>query len=327
MAFILNSLFTIGEYSFTGCIDCRIKKGIHSYIDTATITLPITARLKQANPTTESVDVAKGFKRGDAVKIQLGYNGKLKQEFVGFVSKVNFSNPAEIECEGYSYQLRTKNINHSFKIGTSISEVCGVLTKDTDITLSNKIVNSKLGSTLLVKNDTAAKVLDRIKDLYGFSVYFNEKELYVGLEQVELKATTEYDLGWNTIKENDLKYVVAEQTRAKVIAKTAQSDGGKQVYSLGDADGSVKEFIVDKNKTQQELKQIAENELQKIKFTGYEGKVTAFLVPYCEHGFGAKIVDKKYPERSGTYFVPSTEIHFGAQGARRIVELSKKIST
>jgi hypothetical protein len=74
-----------------------------SYVDRATIKVPITARIKRADETiTATAETAKLFKEGDAVSIDLGYNNKFNTEFIGFVSRVNFTTPVEIECEGYS---------------------------------------------------------------------------------------------------------------------------------------------------------------------------------------------------------------------------------
>lgn len=324
--FTLSSHITIGAYTFTGVNDVRIKRGIHSYVDTATIKLPTSSRLKQANADSKTVDTAKQFNRGDKVEIKLGYNGKLLTEFIGFVARVNFSSPCEIECEGYSYQIRKNNINQTFPSGTSIRQLCEALIKNTDITLSNAILDMKLGSALKVTNESGAKVLDYIKDNFKYVVYFNGSTLYVGLEETEPKGTTKFKLGWNTIKDNGLKYHIAEQTRAKVILKTANNEGGKTLYTCGDPDGDVHEYLV-KHSTNDVLKELAEGYLKTLKFTGYEGSITAFLQPYCEHGYTAVVQDDRYPERNGNYFVPSVEVSFGASGARRIVELSKKIST
>lgn len=324
--FVLTSHITIGAFTLKGVNDCRIKKGIHSYVDTAIIKVPTTSRLKQQNEVTVTVDTAKKFKRGDKVTIMLGYNGKLKQEFIGFVSRVNFTTPCEIECEGYSYLIRKNNIHKTFVKGTTIRSVCEEVIKGTDITLSNAIPNIPLGSALRIENGTGAKVLDYLKDNFKFAVYFNGSQLYVGLEETEPKAKVKYKLGWNTIKDNGLKYHIADESRVKVVLKTSKSDGGKSVYSTGDADGEVHEYVV-KNIASNNLKQIADDYLKQLKFNGYEGRLCAFLFPYCEHGFSAEIEDPKYSERSGTYFVCSVEIQFGTGGGRRIPEISKKLST
>lgn len=325
MSFTFISHITIGQFAFKGVNECRIKKGIHSYVDTALIEVPATARLKQTDSTTVSVDTAKKFSRGDKVEIKLGYNGKLRTEFVGFVSRVNFTSPCEIECEGYSYLLRQKPIHTTFAKGTSIRAVCELLTSGTGISLSNRIPDIKLGSALRVVNESAAKVLDHIKQTLLLTVYFNGSELYVGLEETEPKAQAKYKLGWNTIKDGGLKYHLAEEQKVKIVLKTPNSEGGKTIYTAGDPDGAVHEHVVP-NIASQNLKAIAEDYLSKMKFTGFEGKITSLLWPYCEHGYSALVDDPRYSERNGNYFVPSVEVVYSTSGARRIVELSKKLS-
>ncbi len=322
--FVLSSHITIGKYTFSGVNDLRITKGIHSDVDTALIRIPTTGRLKRSGNATESIDTARTINRGDTVTIKVGYDGQLKSEFVGFVSRINFSTPCEIECEGYSFLLRTKNVNTTFPAGSGLVDVCSYLVKDTGINLSHAIPDTKLGSALSVSNQSATKVLDYIKDNFKYSVYFNGDTLYVGLQETELKGEVKYKLGWNTIKDNGLKYHLAEQTRVKVVLKAYEKDGGNTLYTVGDPDGEVHEHMV-KHVAQSDLQHIAEGYLKAQKFTGYEGKITGFLQPYCEHGYSASIEDERYPERSGKYFVPSVEIVFGGSGGRRIVELSNRL--
>jgi len=331
MSFTLISHITITNattnesVTLNGVNDLRIKKGIHSYIDTAIIKIPISGRLKQKDFTTTSVDTALFFNRGDKVKIQLGYNETLRTEFIGFVSRINYTSPCEIECEGYSYQLRQKNIKTTFKAGTQIREIIKHLVEGTDITLSNAIPNVELGSAMQIDNATACQVLDKIKENQLMTIYFNGSTLYVGLQQTEVKANVKYKMGWNTVNDNGLKYHESDDIRAKVVLKVSKKDGDKAIYTTGDPDGEVHEYIV--NAAEKNLKQIAEDHLKKLKFTGFEGKITSLLIPYCEHGFSAEVEDPKYSERNGTYFVPSVEISYGMSGARRIVELSNKLNS
>jgi hypothetical protein len=330
MSFTLTSNITITNINtkqvvkLRGVNDCRIKKGIHSYIDTATLKIPLSGRLKQKNGSSSSVETAQFFYRGDKVKIELGYDNKLKTEFIGFISRVNFTSPCEIECEGYSFQLRQKNINKTFAKGTQVNEIIAFLIQGTDIVLSNKIPNVALESAMTVNNATACQVLDKIKENQLMTIYFNGNELYVGLQQTEVKKNVKYRLGWNTIKDNGLKFQLAEDKRVKVILKVSKKDGDKALYTTGDPDGEVHEYIV--NMAEKDLKHIAEDHLLKMKFTGFEGKITTLLVPYCEHACSAEVEDTRYSERNGTYFVPSVEVVFGTSGTRRIVELSNKLS-
>ncbi|MBL0144937.1 MAG: hypothetical protein IPP48_03425 [Chitinophagaceae bacterium] len=62
-----------------------------------------------------------------------------------------------------------------------------------------------------------------------------------------------------------------------------------------------------------------------MSYDGYEGKITSFLQPFCQHGWKAGLTDKSFPERSGDYLITSVEVTYGMSGARRTVELGEKI--
>ncbi len=324
MSFVLNAHITIGTFSFSAVNDIRIRKSVHSYVDVADIMIPTTSRLKKEDDQTVSEQTAKQFNRGDKVVIKLGYNGDYKTEFVGFVSRVHFSTPCKIECEGYSYLLKKKPIKKSWK-STSLKSLCQELVKGTDVKLSSSIPSMNI-TNLRVSNAPATKVLDHLKKKLKLSVYFiNGNELYVGTEEVIKSNTIKYRIGWNVIDVSGLKYKEASDRPVKIVLKTNKASGGRQVYTTGDPNGEVREFIV-RNTDKSGLKSIAEGYLKKLSFTGYEGKIVTFLQPFAEHGDTAALEDNRYKKRGGGYFIAGTDVRYGMSGARREVEISKKLS-
>ena len=136
--FTLRCKITIGKYSFTTVNDVKIKRSIHSFIDTAYILLPASARLKNSvDLTTNSMSTAMIFSEGNPVEIRLGYDeADMKLEFKGFVKRVNATSPCEIECEGYSWQLKRKNVLWSTgKEKNTLKKMLETLVQGTDITL------------------------------------------------------------------------------------------------------------------------------------------------------------------------------------------------
>jgi hypothetical protein len=157
--------------------------------------------------------------------------------------------------------------------------------------------------------------------------YFVFDTLYVGLEEINNKAgKVSYRLGYNTADVNSLKYQHEDDVRLKVVAKTTQKNGNKEIYTTGDGDGEVREIIVKPDELQK-VKAIANDYLQRFKYTGYKGSLTGFLEPYCEPNYTCKIIDKHFEERNGNYFVHAVEVNYGMGGGRRIVELTKKLSS
>lgn len=329
MTVTLTSDITIGQYRFKGVNDLIIKKSVHNYTDTATLKLPATAVLKRNGvKPTQSMQTAKQFKVGDKVSINLGYDGNFKKEFVGFVKRVNFTVPVEIECEGYSWVLRNKkNIAKSWK-STTLKEVLQEMVKGTDIVLHPKIPHMPL-KNIVLNNANGVQVVDYIKGLLKgvLTACFIDNVLFVGLSYMDLvEKTVKYKLGWNTIKDDDLKYHQAEDVTVKIELQF-RKDSGKQVTTTaGTAGGIVKRDTLTAVTDEKSLQDIAKAKLLQESFNGYEGKITTFLVPYVQHGYRAELKDPKFSEREGNYFVESVETSFGVGGARRKVEIGLKLS-
>jgi hypothetical protein len=306
----------------------NIKKSLHTYIDKAVIKLPASARLQSRGDwVSDTVDTAKHFKQGDKVIIELGYNEELIQEFEGFVSKVNFKTPCEIECEGYSWQLRENKsgLIKSWK-STTLKEVLQYITAGTDIILSNQIPVVNI-APMYIKNCNAVEVLDWIKENKCLAVYFIGKTLYAGLEQAtQLDKVVKYRLGYNTIKDDDLKYRKADEVKVRVRASYLDSEGKRQTKEFGDKGGLIKSFTYGRYDNMQQLEQKALADAKEFRYEGYEGKITTFLVPFFQPGFKASLEDVDYQEKGGDYIGEAVETKFEMQGARRIIEIGKRLN-
>jgi hypothetical protein len=322
--FVLTSDITIGGYKKIKPHEVKIQKSLFSYVDRATVKVPSTARLKQAGTiVTMSTDTAKLIKEGDEVRIDLGYNGSLKNEFIGFVSRVNFTTPVEIECEGYSYQLRKKQYLKRFK-NTTLKELLAHLVEGTDITLSPLIPELKIAKWTM-HSQSGTEVLEDMKKHLLVDFFFTGKELYGGLRLLKHKADVKYRLGWNVIKDGNLKLREAKNQQVIIHIVGEKADGTKVTGKAGQ-NGEVKK-IKNANVTDQAtLNAMAAKQQNKLSYDGYEGRITAFLQPYCEPGYRAVLQDRKYPERSGNYVVESIEVTYGTSGARRIVGIGEKLS-
>jgi hypothetical protein len=326
--FILNSQFFIGKYKFTGCNEVSIKKSIHEIADTATIRLPNSYVLKLKKVTTLSASTAKAFKVGDAVTIRLGYNGQLKDEFVGFIKRINYKTPCELECEGYSYILRTKtNIVKSWK-STTLLEVLQFVTANTDIKLHSAIPDMPL-KNLKINNANGLEVIDYIKSLLGgvLKTFFIGDTLYCGLAYMDLAQTTvKYRLGWNTIEDANLKYRQAADVKVKIELEYRQGNGQQMVVSSGAEGGTVKREKMSAVTDPAKLQAIADAKLRDENYDGYEGDITTLLLPVAQPGYRAALTDPRYEERQGNYFVESTETTYGQSGARRKVQIGIKLA-
>lgn len=333
----LTSRITIGQYQFKGVYLIRIKKSIHSFRNTATISLPASARLKSAEQGLPSLQTAKQFNEGDWVKIELGYDGEFRDEFEGFVSRVNFSQPVEIECEGYSWLMRKEcNLKGSFPLVKLKDLMQFIVDKVNDgrdadhhITLSPDIPDLSL-KQIVINNASGTQVIEYIKGLFNGilqAFWTGPRELYIGLSYMDVvRQTAKYRLNWNTLPPNNLKYHRAEDTQVK-IEIVYRDESGKQVTTeTGEEGGIVRRdnlTVVTDNKT---IERIAEAKLAQERWNGYEGALITLLQPYCQPGFRAEVEDRQYEERQGAYFVESTTVTYGTNGAKRIVELGQRLT-
>lgn len=341
MAFTLNSDITIGSFKRVKPNSVKINLSLTDYVNKAVIKIPASARLVcAAKEVSNTIQSAKQFNEGDKVTIKLGYNGKLVTEFTGFVSRINVATPVEIECEGYSYQLRKKQpANKTFK-HAQLKDILKYITKGTDIVLSDKIPGCVL-QKIVINGHTGQEVLELIKKALGDLVYinFHDNELYAGLEYLDPKQTVNYRLGWNVIKDGNLKQHKASNDKITVIYRGKKKDGShveaaiksktqtKVITTQGSAGNEGEKKIITTHAVTDvaTLKKMAEAKLKKLSYDGYEGKITAFLQPFCQHGWKAKLVDKTYSERSGEHIVQAVEVTYGMSGARRTVQIGETL--
>jgi len=318
--------------------DVNIQKSIHSYTDTATIKIPATARLQTANTLqalpllsqiSVSSDTAKIFSQGDKVTIQLGYDGQLQTEFVGFIKAVGFSTPCQIDCVGYVWQLsHTQKFTKYWK-SVSLKQVLQLIIAGTDIKLDPNISDFQL-SSFKIDEKTGAEVLDLLKDQH-VTTYFLGNMLCATIKDVyQTNDMVTYKLGWNTLEDDSLKFTGLQDVNVKVNVTYKDAVGKEhqvmKQYGTGLLSSQVtKSLRLTNVPDDATIDAKAESFALKNIFHGYKGRITAFLTPYSLHGWATNILDDKYPERQGKYLIESVEIEFGQKGARRIIELGKAL--
>jgi len=329
MSFKLQCLVTIGTLQIRGGIHeaSKIKRSVKEIVDTAMLKIPAIGRINKGSdlPTT-SIETSKLWTEGDKVTIQLGYNGDLRTEFMGFVRRVTASVPVEIECEGYAWQLRRVRLLKSWKT-VSLKDFLKELIVGTDITLSPFIPDMQL-SNLTINHANALKTLEYIKEKLHLSVYFQFNVLYVGLEEGIPGNPVKYRLGWNCVRDDNLKYRLAADTQVLVRLVTGKGKNAKRtLIEVGDQGGSLVQKYIANVTDEATLKSIANDLLQKAKYTGYEGFISGFLQPFCQPCDTAVIIDKLYDVMGGSCFTEGTEVDFTMHGATRKVHVSRALST
>lgn len=358
MAFTLHSVIKIGDLAFQGGVhDLVIKKNVHVIVDTAVLKIPGLGRVVSVkgiinnaldiiglgsqqlpkNVPVTSVQTAKLFKEGDKVAIDAGYNADMRNEFRGFVRRVNLTTPITIEMEGYAWQLRSKNILKSWK-KTTVKEVLTEVIKGTDIVLSPDIPNIPL-PFFVSPNWSGLKILEYLKEKSLLTVCFDDNVLYAGIEEGRTTtdasgnksltglAEVKHNIGYNCVSNQpNLKQRLGKDNPIRVRITARQKTGKTILYEAGDPNGEVQTINMPFIRDHDALKQMADAKLKKLKYDGYEGVITGFLQPYCKPGWKDTLTDKRYAgARAGTYFIPGTEVHFGAKGAKRMTSITYRL--
>lgn len=311
----------IGSVTFRSVNEVKIERSVYNLAATAVIKVPVTAVLKQAGEPPAHIETAEAVKTGDPVEIRLGYDGQMNIEFKGYVKRLNYKLPLEIECEDEYYKARSVNCIFSRK-ETSLEQCLNAILPGVkiascaDLTLKNFVVNNK----------PASWVLGLLKKEYGLTVFFDiDGKLYAGKAHGVQGETVKYRLRYNVIKDDDLKFQLAQDIKLKVKAVCYYKDGTKIEGELGEEGGENKTLYYYDVKNADELKTLAQEELRRYSFDGYRGSIETFLFPYALPGMVAELDDPVYQERSGKYYIESVDVSFGLEGARRKVEIGIKL--
>lgn len=307
--------------TFTNVNEVQVKRSIHNLGATAVIKVPATAVLKRKGHAPTHIETVQQVNIGDPVAIRLGYNGQLNTEFTGYVKNINHKIPLEIECEDEFYNIRQLTCRYS-KETTRLNECIGELFPEVE---TGKIAELTLRN-FIVNDDSGAWVLNKLKSEYGLTVFFDiEGRLNVGSPIDFEGETIKYRMHYNVVKDDELKYQQAENNKAFIKAVCYLNDGTQVKSEAGQRGGKEQTIYFYDVENETDLKAIAEDELRKYSFDGYRGKFTTFLIPYALPGMIAALEDPAYPELDGHYFIESTEVTFGTGGARRTVEIGRKV--
>ena len=322
MSFKMTHYVKVEGFKAFSCHSMEWKRHLDNYADYGRFVIPAVCRLVGAPEDYDST-VATGlqFREGEKVTLACGYDGKNVVRFQGFIKRINYKVPLEVECEGYSYQLRKKRMpNKSYK-DTPLRTILFDIIKDTDIQLSTKIPDVKL--TVTFRDCNGLECLDWLKDKVLLTAYFEFDVLYVGLRYLNNYGTVvKHRLNWNVIKDDELLFetnkegadvrihlLVADKTKGKVGIGNNKYSQVKQlkVSGVSSGDAFLQQLQTDKQ-TQQNIH-------------GYSGRITAFLEPIADLNMVSQIIDQKYQERNGKYVIEGVEGSFSRSGGRQKIQI------
>lgn len=261
-------------------------------------------------------------KRGDSVKISLGYDDNLQTAFVGYVRDVGFKTPIVITCEDEMFRL--KQMPTKKKAYRSVS--LETLLKDQGISYRLNIMGEQALGAYRVTADTVAALLGKLSE-QGIRSFFRYENgapvLYCGvLFERDTSPAQVFKTGLNIISDQSLGQQKAENMRLRVKAVSLMPDNKKIKVEVGDADGEHRTLHT-YNKTESELKAWAEQEIKRLKRDGLTGSFTTFghTLVDCLDAIGIVIDGVK----SGVYQVKKNVIKYGDGGYRQEITLGLRV--
>lgn len=317
---------TVGNFRTNRVADVRINSAWRTLGDTAIIKLP---NLKGT--------LARGInqiKAGDAVTIKLGYDGVLNTVFEGFVKFVNPNIPMEIECEDFIYKLRGLMLQnkHTPTINDCLNLINEGLKKQDIPEISFDTALGEIQAGNLRLDYSAASLLKKFQDEFGFACFFIGRKLYIGFPtQTHIGDKKFFRLrydGPGDVISSNLKFMVADQVKIKIKAVGVLIKGRRIINAeenIGDPEGEIRTVYYPDVSDRKQINDMARADLQKLRYDGYYGGFTTFGKPWVKHGDLIAFQDDLFPERAGTYYCDEVITTSGHNGFRQEIKLGLKM--
>ena len=296
----------------------EITSSVDNLVDTATIKLPESVW-------NEVLNLENKINRGSEVLIQLGYDEQLETEFVGYVQKITNDGSLIIHCEDALFLFRTAIPDVELK-PTSVKKIAEYIIQHIDSSFSLDCDFDIVYEKFVIHQATGYDVLKKLQDETKGNFYFDTatKILHIHPPYVEKFGNVAYSMHLN-IENSSLEYKEAVDKKVEITVEKTDVNGKVTSVTKGTTGGD-KKTIKAGNISNEELDRIANAELIKNTYDGYDGSFDTWLVPFVKPGYSAKIEDKDYPHKNGSYYVVSVKTSFGSSGGKRTVTPGIKLS-
>lgn len=301
----------------------EISRDTENLSDTATIKLPASVY----NNYLKDID---GIRRDQTVRISLGYNGALHEEFSGYVRSVE-RDPSGlvILCQDEVYIFNLTQMANKVYDKPAVKDILNDVLKAVDQGLTLNCLYDFSFDKFTIQTATALDVLKAIQDECKCMMYIKDGVFNVTPPYVTPTSTrtVNYDTSVNIMRDGySLKYKDSEDRKLKVIAKGKDKDGKELTSERGEGGGDTTTFDYKGIATQAMLDSIADNMYAAKCYSGYEGSFQSWHLPIVGKGDTAHIYDGADPGRSGRYFVKAVSTSCNKGGITRTVTLGKKLS-
>jgi hypothetical protein len=298
MAYFTCALINLGAYYIDFAHSVKIASTWKNLTDTAIIEMPRNITNSKGTPIYDCIS------RGDAVKIQLGYNNNLVERFTGYIDGVKPNNPVQIFCQDEMWKWKQVPVAPKTFTNGTLDQILQYAGFNNYELLGNVSFqgNFIIDRTVI----SAAGVLERLRKLFCPSFFRNGK-LYVGKPyNTGLSNTINFAFNYNIISHN-LEYKFADEVKILVRFESKKLSGKTEIVTVGDNTGET-HTITDFNVPKSEMLRRANEYLQQLKFDGWHGKFKTFGEPIVQHGDIINLIDPINNEKSGKYYAERVEV-------------------
>lgn len=315
MWYKLTAKVQIGSYLFHYVNDIEVSSSWEQLTDTCKITLPRRIGDSYKN-------ISQLIKRGDVVKVSVGYDNNNISIFEGYVLNVGAKTPLEITCEDAMFLLKKGEIRKTYHTATTeriVKDIIG------DKVKYKVVANATLGN-FRIDNATPAQVLEYLRSRYFIKSWFRQGTLYVGLAYNAALQREHRFAFFDNIIEDSLEFRSKDDIKIALKGIIVTPDNKRIEVPAGDKDGEQRTFFY-YNKDKAFVKNQLEKELERLRYDGFKGNFTTIGTPEVRHGDIILLSDKRYPERTGKYLVKKVVTRYShSTGLRQVIELESKWS-
>jgi hypothetical protein len=313
---------TIGDLTLDSASEIEINKTWKKFTQTANIKIPRNLYFQKGNQVFKIENLKDFIKRGDKVKIELGYNTQLMTEFEGYVSRTpTMSIPYEIECEDEMWLLKNKIVSVHIQDAT----VKQILQK----TVPEYAVSciDELYGDFSMNEVTPVKIFNELRLKSGLYTFFRQKRLVCGVPYSDKSISTHiptYTMG-KTIIESDIRLDRDEYTKLKVYGSSVKANGEIRRFNKGEEGGTRIVLHFDLELTHEELKKAVEDKYSFNRTLGnVSGSIKTFGFPFVEHGQVIRYLDEIKEKIDEKLFIDEININVSSTiGYKKTIVVGK----
>ena len=268
---------------------------------------------------------------GTPIRIALGYDEALHEEFTGYVQSIaNENELIVLYCQDQSYLLSQARLPDQVLRQSRLGDLLDYIVAPVSRTLAGVRLHASLRTMSFqrfhLQDHTPYTALAKIKTQTALCVYCRKGYVYVTPRHQSDAEVAGRQLRYSHVRHiqgTSLRYQDSAQMPPLQVEVVGLSANAKHVvgrYGTGRALRLYRPHI----SHAPTLRRIAFEEYKKHRFQGYSGPIETYLAPYCSYGYHAQLASPN--DRPTTYFVEGVHIHMNrTQGGQRNVFLGPAI--